>query len=62
MNNLGKWEQCLLLKQDQNTVIGGIYRKVGTIETYENGIVNSYRGAQVKTIDEVLTLDLAMMS
>lgn len=65
VESVTKWGQPISFRVhvqflDGEWLIGGIYGKVGTIETNENGIVNSYRGAQIKTVDEILTLYLAM--
>ena len=41
-------------------LIGGMYGKIATVETMENGIINSNIGAQVMTIDELLSVHLMM--
>ena len=41
-------------------LIGGMYGKIATRETMENGIINSNSGAQVMTIDELLSVHLKM--
>ncbi|KAB2329993.1 hypothetical protein F7731_21265 [Cytobacillus depressus] len=41
-------------------LIGGMYGKIATGETLENGIINSNIGAQVMTIDELLSVHLEM--
>ncbi|MBS4205995.1 YheC/YheD family protein [Lederbergia citrea] len=41
-------------------VIGGMYGKIGTAATIENGIVNAHRGAQVVSIDDLLSVHLKM--
>lgn len=43
-------------------IIGGMYGKIGTAETNENGIVNSYRGAEILSMGELLTLHLNLES
>ncbi|SFC78012.1 YheC/D like ATP-grasp [Bacillus sp. OV322] len=41
-------------------LIGGMYGKIATEETMENGVINRNRGAQVMTVDELLTAHLKM--
>ncbi|WNS75835.1 YheC/YheD family protein [Bacillus sp. DTU_2020_1000418_1_SI_GHA_SEK_038] len=41
-------------------LIGGIYGKIATEETTENGVINANRGAQVMTIDTLLSEHLKM--
>ncbi|WP_170289765.1 YheC/YheD family protein [Cytobacillus depressus] len=41
-------------------LIGGMYGKIATGETMENGVINRNRGAQVMSIDELLTVHLKM--
>ncbi|MBW8352093.1 YheC/YheD family protein [Bacillus sp. IITD106] len=41
-------------------VVGGMYGKIGLEETEDNGIVNSHRGAQVISINELLSIHLKM--
>lgn len=41
-------------------VIGGIYAKIADTDTAENGIVNSHRGAQVLSVDDLLVVHMKM--
>ncbi|MDQ0215848.1 glutathione synthase/RimK-type ligase-like ATP-grasp enzyme [Oikeobacillus pervagus] len=45
---------------DGNWIIGGIYGKISTTSTIKNGIVNSHQGAQIITIDKLLSLHPAI--
>ncbi|HHY72432.1 MAG TPA: hypothetical protein GX497_04245 [Bacillus bacterium] len=41
-------------------LIGGMYGKIASAETMENGVINRNRGAQVMTVDELLMAHLKM--
>lgn len=41
-------------------LVGGLYGKIGTEETNENGVINTNRGAQIMTIDSLLSKHLML--
>ncbi|MGE6259261.1 YheC/YheD family protein [Heyndrickxia sporothermodurans] len=45
---------------DDKWLVGGMYGKIGLAIAEDNGIVNSHRGAQVISINELLTRHLKM--